>query len=234
MYGLENSAILKNIDFIPDYPSNIARDLKEGIIDIGLVPVAIIPELKEWNIISDFCIGCDGPVASVCLFSEVEIHQVERVLLDYQSRTSVELAKILLRDYWKISPELIMTTNDYRDSITGVTAGLVIGDRSFEQREISPYIYDLGEAWKMHTGLPFVFATWISNKSLDKEFIEDFNKANLYGINHLSEVLSDSSYSLFDLKSYYVKYISYDLDEKKKSGLKLFLDLMKKSNSNIV
>ena len=34
------------------------------------------------------CIGSDGEVASVGLFSEAALHEIETVLLDYQSRTS--------------------------------------------------------------------------------------------------------------------------------------------------
>ena len=51
--------------------------------------------MDEYHINTRFCIGCDGPVASVCLFSEVPVEEIRTVLLDYQSRTSVALAEIL-------------------------------------------------------------------------------------------------------------------------------------------
>ena len=75
-------------------------------IDMGLVPVAVIPHMKEYYINGTHCIGSDGDVASVCLFSETPVENVEKVLLDYQSRTSVQLARILLREFWQVSPEL--------------------------------------------------------------------------------------------------------------------------------
>ena len=146
------------IELIIDYPANIASHLLHNRIDIGLVPVAIIPSLKEHHIISDYCIGCDGEVASVCLFSDVPLLEIETILLDYQSRTSVALLKILLQEHWKISPKLIAGTTHYEQDISGTTAGLVIGDRAFTQRLQSGYMYDLGSAWKEMTGLPFVFA----------------------------------------------------------------------------
>ena len=68
-----------------DYPANIASMLLKDEIDIGLVPVAILPALKEYHIISDYCIACDGEVASVCLFSEVPVNEIQTILLDYQS-----------------------------------------------------------------------------------------------------------------------------------------------------
>ena len=215
------------MELIKDYPAHIAGFLLDGSIDLGLVPVAILPRLEEYHIVTDFCIGSDGPVASVCLFSDVPIEEVEEVLLDYQSRTSVALTKLLLKEYWKISPKLIDTKTDYRRRIKGKTAGLVIGDRSFEQRKISPFIYDLGEAWKKFTSLPFVFAAWVSNKKLDDQFIEDFNKANQDGVNNISKVIAATDYPLFDLNKYYNNFINYNLDERKRKGLQKFLELKK-------
>jgi chorismate dehydratase len=227
IYGLENGSIKHKIELIPDYPSKLAQDLKDGTIDLGLVPVAVIPELKEWFLVGEHCIGSDGPVASVCIYSEVPIENVEKVFLDYQSRTSVELAKILLKHYWKVSPELIGAEEGYEEKIKGAVAGLVIGDRSLEQRIISPYHYDLGEAWKSFTGLPFVFAAWVSNKKLDAEFISEFDNANEYGLNRLQEVISRHPGAKFDLQQYYTRYISYHLDEQKRKGLDMFLEMVR-------
>jgi len=233
IYGFKHGGLKHEVDLIVEYPSKIAEMLKENQIDVGLVPVSIIPELKEHYIISDYCIGCDGEVGSVCLFSEVRLQKIERVLLDYQSRTSVDLLKILIRQYWKISPALISTFEDYRKDIKGTTAGLVIGDRALEQRKISTYKYDLGLEWKKFTGLPFVFAAWISNKKLDQSFIQNFNKANLTGLEQIENVVIENPYKLFDMKSYYTSYINYFLDEKARSGLHLFLDILNTENTHI-
>ncbi len=206
-----------------DYPSHIATMLLQDEIDIGLVPVAVIPKMKEYFINTNYCIGCDGPVGSVCIFSDVPLEKVDHILLDYQSRTSTELAKILLREYWKVSPEITDGGIDFIDHIKGSTAGLVIGDRALEQRRISLYRYDLGEAWKALTGLPFVFAAWISNKKLDDSFIKMFNEANGLGVQNVDQVLTHLNNDIFDLRQYFEKYISYQLDDAKKEGLRLFL-----------
>lgn len=143
-----------------DYPAKIAGQLIDGTVDVGLVPVAIIPKLKESHIISDFCIGAESPVASVCLFSEVPLQEIKRIYLDYQSRTSVALLKILVREYWKLDVELVETADAYEGLIKRTDAGLVIGDRALRQRLVSPFIYDLAEHWIRFTSLPFVFAAW--------------------------------------------------------------------------
>ena len=217
-----------------DYPSRIAQKLLDDEIDIGLVPVAIIPRMKEAHITTDFCIGSNGQVASVCLFSDVPLENVENILLDYQSRTSVQLAKILLKEYWNLQPVLTDAKEDFREHIEGTTAGLVIGDRALEQRKKSAYIYDLGEAWKNMTGKPFMFAAWISNKKLSDHFMQAFNDANQYGLSRLNEVVEKQSYSLYDLHKYYTENISYQLDKSKKEGLDLFLEKIRERSKDIV
>jgi chorismate dehydratase len=217
---------MKQVELTIDYPSRIAQDLIDGDSDMGLVPVATIPRLKSHYINGHYCIGTEGEVASVCLFSEVPLEEVRTVLLDYQSRTSVALLKVLLRFYWQRAPTFLNTHEDYRSSIRGTTAGLVIGDRALEQRRVSPHIYDLGAAWKAFTGLPFVFAAWISNRPLGDTFIRLFDEANGVGLAHLDEVLYESSYDIYDLRTYYTRNISYLLTEEKRKGLDLFLRYM--------
>jgi chorismate dehydratase len=226
LYGIQHSPVSEQIILIEDYPANIARLLMEGSIDAGLVPVAVIPHLNEYHIITDYCIGANGPVASVALFSQVPVENVQKVLLDYQSRTSVALAKILLKEYWKITPQITDTKSDYRSLIKGTTAGIVIGDRALEQRKVSEYVYDLGEAWKDFTGLPFVFAAWISNKPLREDFITAFNEANKMGVEHIEQVVAENPYPVFDLHQYYTRYISYELNAEKRKGLERFLQLL--------
>lgn len=235
LYGIKRSAVIADIDLVETYPSRLAQMLAAGEVDMGIVPVAIIPEMKEYYIVTDYCIGCNGPVATVCLFSEVPVNRIETVLLDYQSKTSVALAKILLQKYWQISPVFEDVKEEaFRDRISGTTAGVVIGDRAFEQRSRSTYSYDLGEAWKEFTGLPFVFAAWIANKPLPDGFIHAFNEANAFGLMHIDEVVQENPYKLFDLKQYYKYNVNYVLDENKKAGLDAFLRLLESAKPGVI
>jgi chorismate dehydratase len=224
IYGFEQGKMKDKLDIIIDYPSKIAGLLQNDEIDIGLVPVAIIPSLKEHYIISDYCIGCDGEVASVCLFSDVPLVEIETILLDYQSKTSVELLKVLLKEHWKIQAHLVAGKDKYEKDITGTTAGLVIGDRALTQRSTSKYIYDLGQAWKEMTGLPFVFAVWVANKKIPEEFIKDFNKANKKGLGHIEEIISLNQKEYIDLRHYYAENIVYFFGHELKKGLDLFIE----------
>lgn len=228
LYGFRRSGLMERVDLVEAYPARVAAMLLNDEVDVGLVPVAIIPLLQESHIITDYCIGADGEVASVGIFSELPLEQVDKVLLDYQSRTSVNLARVMLKEYWKKSPVLEDAREDFRSHIKGTTAGVVIGDRALEQLQISPYYYDLGTAWKQHTGLPFVFAAWVANKVLPEDFQDAFNRANAYGISHMEEVVaSEKLYPVYDLMDYYTRNISYQLDDRKRQGLALFLQKLK-------
>ena len=231
VYGLKLPPISDEIKLVEETPARLADLLINDEIDVGLVPVATIPQLNEHFIVGEYCIGTETEVASVCLFSEVPLNEIERVYLDYESRSSVALLKWLMKEYWGIHPKIVQATDDtYRGRINGTTAGLVIGDRAFEQRKISTFIYDLASEWKAITGLPFVFAAWISNKPMTEQFILKFNEANGLGLNHIDEIVARQHVDFFDLKKYYTLHMSYKLDERKKNGMKLFLQYIQEQD----
>ncbi len=107
IYGIQNGNFLENYSLSLDIPSVCAEKLVKGEIDIGLAPIAIIPQLKNFFLFPDFCIGADGPVQSVMLYSEVPLKEIKNIFLDYQSRTSVMLLQILAKYFWKISSQWI-------------------------------------------------------------------------------------------------------------------------------
>ena len=228
IYGLQKPPVSEIIELTGDYPAKVARMLLNEEIDVGLIPVAVIPELPSYHIVGNYCIGTEGEIASVALFSEVPMNEIKKVYLDYQSRTSVALLKFLMKEYWGISPEIIYAENeDYRQEIKGTTAGLVIGDRALEQRKISTFIYDLGSEWRKITGLPFVFAAWVSTKELPAEFVRLFDQANAMGLDHIDEIVDKNPFGLYDLRKYYTLHLSYNLDDKKRKSLSKFLSLIK-------
>jgi len=226
MYAFKHGLQINGMEIREDYPAKIAGMLLNDEIDVGLVPVAIIPKLDEYHIIGDFCIGAESAVASVCIFSEVPLEKIEKVILDYQSKTSVALARVLIEHYWKLPVVFEEAGENFRDDIKGTTAAVVIGDRAFEQRKISPYFYDLAQAWIEFTGLPFVFAAWVANKKLPPDFIASFNEGNRTGVENINEVVSENTSSFYDLKTYFTKNSSYRLTENKRKGLEKFLSFL--------
>lgn len=231
IYGLQQKPFADRIELVGAYPSKLAAMLAADEVDLGLVPVAVLPQLPEYHIVGNYCIGTEGEIASVCLFSEVPMDSIERIYLDYQSRSSVALLKWLMRESWGIQPELIEAKDEsYRELIAGTTAGLVIGDRALEQRKKSTFIYDLGSEWRAITGLPFVFAAWVSLRPLPDDFIRDFDQANSLGLNYIDDIVQDINYPIYDLRKYYKLHLSYQLDARKREGMTRFLSELK-SNS---
>jgi chorismate dehydratase len=227
IYGLLRPPVNELIELTGDYPARIAEQLMNDEIDLGLVPVAVVQKMPEYHIVGNYCIGTEGEIASVALFSEVPLSEIRKVYLDYQSRTSVALLKYLMKESWGINPEIVQADNEnYRDEIKGTTAGLVIGDRAFEQRRQSTFIYDLGSEWRAITGLPFVFAVWVSKKKLPEDFVRIFDNANAIGLDFIDEIVAESNYSIYELKKYYKLHLSYHLDDQKRKGMARFLELI--------
>jgi chorismate dehydratase len=226
MEAFRQGAMADEINWMPDYPARVAESLIKGDTDLALIPVATIPLVPQAQIVSDFGIAASGPVASVCLFSHVPIEQITHLHLDYQSRTSVRLTEILLRHFWKINPVLLPAQSGYENTITGTTAGLIIGDRALLVRNEYPYIYDLADAWKSMTGLSFVFARWVANKPLDSEFLERFNQHLAIGLTTLDQWLPSIDFPAYNLRTYYTKNIDYRLDEKHQAGMAMFLSMI--------
>jgi len=223
LYGIERCPLNDRIELGIEYPALIARRLQEGTTDIGLVPVAAIPFIPGARIISDYGIAADGAVASVCIFSKVPLEQVKKVYLDYQSRTSVRLARLLLEKYWEMDIELLPAPEHYIELINGDTAGVIIGDRALRHLSDFKYIYDLSAHWKSYTGMPFIFAAWVAYRELPEDFIRQFNEANEYGLHHLDEIIAANPYPYYDLHTYYTENIRYRLNEEKHKGLERFL-----------
>ena len=227
LLGMELSPFCDSINLVKSYPAQIAQDLLDDTIDIGLVPVAIMPLLSNPQIVSKYVIGTEGEVASVALFSQVPMDQIEKVYLDYQSRTSVALAKLLIKNFWEKEVEFLIATEGYINEISGTIAGVIIGDRALASLNRFEHVYDLGLAWKAYSGLPFVFAAWVANKPIPSEFIEAFDAANEYGLKHLDEVIAliPATEQVYDLHKYYTENISYELTPEKRKGLEKFLEV---------
>ncbi len=226
LYGIEHSSFIDSIELSVAYPSLLAKQLQNSEIDIALLPVAAIPGIDGAHIVSDFGIASDGNVVSVALFSKEPIEDIDTVYLDYQSRTSVRLAQLLLEQYWKKDITFKQAPENYIDLIEGNTAGVIIGDRALQQLNNFPYVYDLSAAWKAHTGLDFVFAAWVANRPMSDDFIADFNAANAVGLSELDTVIKQNPFPWYDLKTYYKENIRFVLDEHKKKGLNAFLEMI--------
>jgi chorismate dehydratase len=228
IYGIQHTDIINKIDLSLDIPADCAQKVIDNSVDVGLIPVAATINMPYWDIVADYCIGANGAVNSVFIFSNCEIHQIKRLQLDPESRTSNNLARVLLKNYWKVDPKLITRASDYSLSDDYETAFVQIGDRTFGKKEKFAFAYDLAGEWKNFTDLPFVFAAWIANKPIPQEFINEFNASLKYGLQHREALFKEiPTRSDFDIHDYLMNKIEFELTQSKKEALHLFLKYIK-------
>lgn len=229
IYGLEHSDIINRIDLSLDIPSDCAAKVISGEVDMGLMPVAAIPFVPNANIVADYCIGSDGAVNSVFIFSDVSFEKIKTLRLDAHSRTSNNLAKVLLKFHWKQDVDFTTDPNIKTDAI------VLIGDRTFGKKDDFTFAYDMGEEWKKFTGLPFMYAAWVANKEVSQEFKTEFNVALEFGLAHRNEVLKELPQTPnFDLEDYLYNKLQFDVTEDRKKAMNLFLAYIEKLEEIIV
>lgn len=232
IFGLTESGFGRKVILETDHPADCAAKLISGQADIGLIPVSVLPELKEWHIISNYCIGAFDRVRTVQLMSNSDLKDIETIYLDYRSRTSVNLAKVLAKNKWKKKFKWQGTSADFDFAgIRNNEAVVLIGDQCFEYEDHFRFNYDLALEWKEFSGLPFVFACWTANKKLPAKFIDEFNKALESGIKNIDLVVerfsSSSPVSGDNLKKYLTGNIDFNFDNEKRKAMDYFLKLMR-------
>jgi chorismate dehydratase len=219
-------------------PSTLNRMLSAGEIDLGFVSsyeYCVRP--KNYQILADLSISANGPVGSVFLFSRLPIAELTgcKILLSSQSETSVCLVKIILEDFFQVQPVYISGEIFHAENIS-YTAILAIGDEALRLADQFPYRLDLGELWKKHTGLPFVFSLCAVREEfcarepglvtrIHKELLRcrDEGKRDLSAI---CELVSPRI-PMTPQKCYeYLTAIEYDLGEKKRQGVMKFFQFL--------
>ncbi|MFH0761796.1 MAG: menaquinone biosynthesis protein [Bacteroidota bacterium] len=227
VHGILHSGYLDDCTVSIEIPAIGAKKLTSGEADLALVPVGAFsdPGCVEW--VGNYCIGVEGPVRSVCLFSEVPVEQIRKVWLDPHSRTTVRLIRILAAYHWKVHWDYLPASEGFELSdIKGEKAGICIGDKVFAIENRYPYRYDMAEEWIRMTGLPFVFAAWAIKKPVPPGLIERLDRAQEYGIKTILRNTRDWSkkWNLPEslIRDYLTRNISYPFTDRKKEGMSLF------------
>jgi chorismate dehydratase len=220
--GIQEGPLSNDIELIECTPALCASLYHSGNVDLSLVPVGAMNPLIDRRV-SDFGIASDGPVSSVCLLSQVPVEHISSVFLDYQSRTSAILIRILFDKFWKLKPAFVPAEPGYESNILGNKAGLVIGDRALELKSKFEYVYDLGQAWKAYSDLPFVYAVWLQSKILSTDFIQKFNQSLSQGVERIPAlVMKHTLEDQIRLGKYFSENIRYRLTPRYDEGLNRF------------
>jgi chorismate dehydratase len=231
VYGLRNSEVIKHLQLTLDHPAECIRKVLVEESDLGLVPIHAILNRTDFNVISDFCIGATYKVRTVALFGHSPLNEIKTIYLDYQSRTSSALVKVLARELWKQDFEWkpFLPSNSFRD-IQPDEGMLAIGDKVFNLENHFTYGVDLAQEWHRLTGLPMVFALWATRKNLGKRFVERFNAALSLGLKNIEaavEMFGQTIIPNAEAADYLRNNISYGFDAQKKEAMKLFRNYTK-------
>ena len=233
IYGLKTTGFAEKIILETDHPADCADKLITDRADIGLIPVAALLQMKEYHIISDYCISSNGVVRTVMLLRNCSFEELDTIYLDYRSRTSVTLARILAKQWWKRKFNWVNTSEGFDFLNIGCNEAVVlIGDQCFEYEKSFRSGIDLSMEWKKFTGLPFVFACWVANKTLNPALVAELNSALKTGVDNIDDVVKNmgqkGSITGTVLKQYLTENIDFNLTEEKKQSLEMFLTFIKK------
>jgi chorismate dehydratase len=208
------------------HPSELAGKIREGAVDVALVPAFEALNRPGWPIADNIAIAGWGSVYSVYLAGRVPINRITRVVMDPASLTSVNLVRCILEESYGIKPEYLSAPEREDD------ARLLIGNHAidFREREGDRWIYyDLGEEWRKFTGLPFVFAVWlmglaVKDPSLVADELRFLKNSGLSRIDRICGELEPCRRRF--CREYLTRYIRFDLGENEKKGLDRFRKLL--------
>jgi chorismate dehydratase len=236
-YTLENEFDCSRYEFVPGVPSILNAKIRAGQVDIS--PSSSIEYLRNsdrYFFIENHSISSKGPVRSIFLFSKRPIEDLEglTVLMSSQSETSVALLQIVLKKFYGLQCHFMPTSEPIAEVMQSNEAYLLIGDDALAQERQWPklHIYDLGDLWYRHTGLPFTFALWIVRKGccveepgLFEKFKQDLDAAKTLAVGNLGRIAAASPLRGLLTKEELIAYwegISFDFNEEHRRGFDLF------------
>ncbi len=228
--GLDREPASSRVTLECGSPSEVARRVAEDEADVALMPVAAAASIGDLRLVRGCAIGARGAVRSVVIVAERPIETLDELAVDLSSRTSIVLARLLLRARGVREPRLVGSTpREAIASISGSRGALVIGDPALEIEGRYPHVLDLGRAWREHSGLPFVFAAWCGRAgalTLDEErLLEEARRAGLERRDALADAhAARSGLPAASLRDYLRDSISYDLGDDERRGLERFYD----------
>lgn len=232
--AIEKMKETQNVELINIVPSETIDLFRNNLCDIALVPVGGLSEIKDYQIISDYCISCDGAVDSVGLFSNVPIDEIDHIYLDNHSRTSNNLCKILVKEYWKRNCSYSKASVEGKE-LKSNEGKIMIGDKAIKGKKDSKYYYDFGEIWQMKTGMPFVFAVWIAKKDISEDLKSSFNSYLKVAFDNLDLIINKLEHSFpkeKNIRTYLTSHIKYDLTSEKKKSMNTFIQRVNSIKEN--
>ena len=233
VWGFVNGSERDLYDVSFAIPAECADRLRDGRADIGIVPV-VECERQNLRVIPGAGIASDGPVRSILLVSKVPFDRIQTLAADSSSRTSVQLARVILARRYGAEPKLLPAQPDVNAMLARADAALIIGDPALaiDPAALPWACADLGAEWTAMTRLPMVFALWAARSDVDpasysaQHFLASLGE----GIEHLEEIVATESrrraMSEALVREYFTRNVSFRIGPREQAGIDLFLTMV--------
>ena len=230
IHGLDEA---DDVDLSLAVPAKLIDGLRDGRLDVALLPVIDYQRLAGLAVIPSGGIGCDGPTLTVRVFSRVPVDRVRTLACDTHSHSSVALARVIFAEAYGTTPRFVeLDTDDpHADSSAAPAAAearLLIGDKVVcEEPTGFPHQLDLGEAWQRLTGLPFLFAFWVARDGVGlgdlPERLSAAKRAGLADVDGLVRRFAVPRGWPADLaRRYMTEFLKYDVGPRQLEAVRLF------------
>lgn len=230
-YAIEENIIQHNFELVATPPAELSVKLLNKELDLALIPVAELLKRKNYSVVPDISISSFGKVDSVILLTKGEIGDVKKVAVDRRSQSSTALLRIILEIFHGLSP--VYEPRQYAPGnldeqfLNGMDGGMLIGDAGLQIMHSPPEgynLYDLGEIWTEHTGLPFVYAVFAVNEGVELgDGVKALQESKAYGLSCTRKIAklgaAETDFSEEICYDYITEKIKYDLTQKEIDGI---------------
>lgn len=231
VWGMQHGPQREQAALTFELPAVCAEVIERNEAQIGLAPVAEVAR-QGLEVAPGHGIACHGAVRSILLVSRVPVRSIRTLAVDLSSRTSVQLARIVLRELYGVQPELRARPPLLEDMLAECEAALLIGDPALRLDPAAlPYeTLDLGAEWQALTGLPMVFALWAGKAPpLGDGLGTVLEGSYQFGHSHIADIVEQQ----FHLRGvtrelaheYLTRYIHFEIGDLEMKGLEAFLKL---------
>jgi chorismate dehydratase len=196
-------ALGERTDLTVENPARVVALFEQGQLDVGLLPTIDICRHEGWEVLADCgAIVSDGPTPGAVVFTNKPWDQVKRIALDPHGRSSGALLQVLCANVLAEGREIefVPGASTGKTIPDGFDAAHVVGERALTwpgynieaetyEAEEGEELIDLGAAWELWTGLPFVYFAWTTRRLREiDEWHDRLVEAAQAGLGMLGEI----------------------------------------------
>ncbi|MBM7840154.1 chorismate dehydratase [Alkalihalobacillus xiaoxiensis] len=240
-FNLNKQELAKaDITFVKDVPAKVNASLTKGEVDIASISsFSYAKNSNKYIVLPDLCVASEGTVHSLLLFSKVPITDLDNseIALTTSSETTVHLLQVILKRFFNVHASYIDMQPNLHKMLDDHDACLLIGDDAIRARHADvPFVYDLGQLWFEHTGLPMTYALFavrkdvLESKKNEIIYVQQCLKSSCQetietNYKEVSQHLSTMNLAGYSFWEMYFNDLLHEANERTKKGLLYFFQL---------